>query len=290
MNFRSLLLALVCSCLAAGAEPPKTVLLWPAGAPSAQGDQEKDRPSLTIFLPTQPVGTAVIVAPGGGYHALAMDYEGTQIAKWLNGYGIAAFVLRYRLGPTYHHPVELMDAQRAIRMVRAQAAAFHVAPNRIGIWGFSAGGHLAATTGTHFDSGSATAADPIDRASSRPDFLVLAYPVISFTSPFAHKGSLHNLLGDNPDTKLVESLSSELQVTKETPPAFLFSTTADTVVPPENTLLFYQALRKAGVAVEMHVFQNGPHGVGLAEFDPALALWPQLLANWLRVNGLLTGR
>ena len=252
--------------------------------------REVDRPKLTIYLPEKPVGTGVVVAPGGGYGALAMDHEGVQIAKWLNGYGIAAFVLQYRLGPIYHHPTELMDAQRAIRMVRTQAAQFGIAPNRIGMWGFSAGGHLAATVGTHFDHGAANAVDAIDRASSRPDFLVLAYPVISFTTPYTHKGSLRNLLGENPDPELIKNLSNELQVTKETPPTFLFSTSGDTGVPPENSVLFYEALHKAGVPAEMHIFQNGPHGVGLAPNDPALAVWPQLLANWLRVNGFLNSR
>lgn len=275
---------------ATAAEPPKTVLLWPQGAPGALGTQETDQPKLTIYLPPHPVGTGVVVAPGGGYGALAMDHEGLQIAKWLNGYGIAAFVLQYRLGPRYHHPTELLDAQRAIRTVRAQAAQFGIAPNRIGMWGFSAGGHLTATAGTHFDEGVANSPDPIEQAGCRPDFLILAYPVITFTRPETHRGSLKNLLGDNPDPKLVESLSNELQVTPRTPPTFLFSTSGDTAVPPENSVLFYEALHKAGVPAEMHIFQNGPHGVGLATFDPALAVWPQLLANWLRVQGMLSSR
>ena len=280
------LFALACTAVCA-AEPPKTVLLWPQGAPSALGSEETDRPKLTIYLPEHPVGTGVVVAPGGGYGMLAMDHEGVQIAKWLNGYGITAFVLQYRLGPRYHHPVELMDAQRAIRTVRAQAAQYGIAPNRIGMWGFSAGGHLTATAGTHFDAGVASASDPIERAGSRPDFLILAYPVITFTRPETHRGSMKNLLGDNPDPKLVESLSNELQVTAQTPPTFLFSTSADTGVPPENSILFYQALHKAGVPAEMHIFQNGPHGVGLATYYPVLSMWPPLLANWLSVQGML---
>ncbi|HCC58637.1 MAG TPA: alpha/beta hydrolase [Solibacterales bacterium] len=275
---------------ASAAEPPKTVLLWPQGAPGAVDSQEIDRPKLTIYLPEHPVGTGVVVAPGGGYGALAMDHEGLQIAKWLNGYGVAAFVLQYRLGPRYHHPAELMDAQRAIRTVRAQAAQYGIAPNRIGMWGFSAGGHLTATAGTHFDAGVPTSSDHIEQVSSRPDFLILAYPVITFTRPETHRGSMKNLLGDNPDPKLVESLSNELQVTPRTPPTFLFTTSADTTVPPENSILFYEALHKAGVPAEMHIFQNGPHGVGLATFDPALSMWPPLLANWLRVQGMLSSR
>lgn len=281
------LLTLACAAAFSAPPPPKTILLWPQGAPGALGEQETDRPKLTIYLPEHPVGSGVVVAPGGGYGALAMDHEGLQIAKWLNGYGVAAFVLQYRLGPRYHHPVELMDAQRALRTVRAQAAQFGIAPNRIGMWGFSAGGHLTATAGTHCDAGAPASPDPIEQASSRPDFLILAYPVITFTKPETHRGSMKNLLGDNPDPQLIQNLSNELRVTPQTPPTFLLSTSADTVVPPENSILFYQALQKAGVPAEMHIFQNGPHGVGLATFDPVLSVWPQLLANWLRVQGVL---
>ena len=270
---------------------PKPDLLWPGGAPGAQGDQDSDKPAITPYLVPEGrgTGTAVVVCPGGGYGALAMDHEGDQVARWLNSIGVAAFVLRYRLGPKYHHPIELGDAQRAIRTVRAKATEFRVMPDRIGIMGFSAGGHLASTAGTHFDSGNAGAPDPIDRVSSRPDFLILGYPVISFTTPYTHRGSLRNLLGDNPDSKLVESLSNELQVTAQTPPTFLFHTNADTGVPAENSVLFYMALRKAGVPAEMHIYELGPHGVGLAPTDEALSTWPARLADWLRVRGLLNG-
>jgi acetyl esterase/lipase len=269
---------------------PKADLLWPNGAPGAQGNEEIDQPSIAPYVPAgRGTGTAVVVCPGGGYSHLAMDHEGDQIAKWLNSIGVTAFVLKYRLGPKYHHPVELGDAQRAIRTVRAKAAEYHVMPDRIGIMGFSAGGHLASTAGTHFDAGDAGAADPIDRMSSRPDFLVLGYPVISFTTQYTHKGSLQSLLGNNPDPKLVESLSNELQVTAQTPPTFLFHTTADTTVPVENSVLFYLALRKAGVAAEMHIYERGPHGLGLAALDEALSSWPARLAGWMRVHGLLNG-
>jgi len=270
---------------------PKADLLWPNGAPGAQGNEDIDQPSIAPYVVPagRGTGTAVVVCPGGGYRNLAMDHEGDQIAKWLNSLGVSAFVLKYRLGPKYHHPVELGDAQRAIRTVRAKAAEYRVAADRIGIMGFSAGGHLASTAGTHFDAGDASAADPIDRVSSRPDFLVLGYPVISFTTPYTHKGSLQNLLGDNPDPKLVESLSNELQVTAQTPPTFLFHTTADATVPVENSVLFYLALRKAGVPAEMHIYERGPHGLGLASLDEALSSWPSRLAAWLRVHGLLNG-
>jgi len=274
-----------------GAEVPKAELLWPAGAPGAQGTAAEDQPSLTPFvLPKgSGSGTAVVVCPGGGYLHLSMDKEGYQVAKWLNTIGVSAFVLQYRLGPRYRHPVELQDAQRAIRMVRSRAAQYGLQPDRIGIMGFSAGGHLASTAGTHFDAGNADAAEPVDRVSSRPDFLVLCYPVISFTS-FAHAGSRQALLGNNPDPKLVENLSNELQVTAQTPPTFLFHTTTDSTVPVENSVMFYSALRKAGVPAELHIYERGPHGVGLAQTDPALSSWPGRLADWLRVHGWLTAK
>jgi acetyl esterase/lipase len=269
--------------------PPQEIPLWENGAPGALGSDEADRPTLTIYrAPRVANGTAVVVAPGGGYQTLAMDHEGRQVAYWFNAMGISAFVLKYRLGPKYHHPIELGDAQRAIRIVRSRAQEFGVLPDRIGMMGFSAGGHLTATAGTHFDAGKPDAANPIDRAGSRPDFLILGYPVISSDPAIRHAGSFRNLLGDNPDPRLLEDLSNDLRVTPETPPTFLFHTNADTGVPPENSIRFYLALRKAKVPAEMHIFENGPHGVGLALDDPSLSAWPTLLANWLRGRGLLT--
>jgi acetyl esterase/lipase len=265
---------------------PAPELLWSNGAPGALGTADEDKPSLTPYLAKSPNGTAVIVCPGGGYQHLAMDHEGVQVAKWLNSLGISAFVLQYRLGPKYHHPAMINDAQRAIRTVRSRAAALHIQPDRIGIWGFSAGGHLASTAATHFDAGNPNAPDPIDRMGSRPDFAILAYPVISL-GEFAHVGSRVNLLGKDADPKLVEDLSNDLRVTAQTPPTFLFHTTADTTVPVENSVRFYLALRKAGVPAELHIFQNGPHGVGLAPTDATLSAWSGLLANWLRERGLL---
>jgi acetyl esterase/lipase len=267
---------------------PKANPLWTGEAPGAQGTADIDIPTLAPYLvpPGRGTGAAVIVCPGGGYSGLSMDKEGDQVAKWLNSIGVTAFVLKYRLGPKYHHPVELGDAQRAIRTVRAKAAEYRVMPERVGIMGFSAGGHLASTAGTHFDAGDAAAADPIERMSSRPDFLVLCYPVISFLE-FAHQGSKRSLLGENPDPKLVENLSNQMQVTEKTPPTFLFHTTADRTVPVENSVMFYAALRKAGVPAELHIYENGPHGVGLAQTDEALSSWPARLADWLRGRGLL---
>jgi acetyl esterase/lipase len=268
---------------------PETIPLWEHGAPGALGDADTDKPTLTIFRTTlRQNGTAVIIAPGGGYANLSMNNEGRQVAGWFNAMGVTAFVLKYRLGPRYHHPIELGDAQRAIRLVRSRAMELGIAADRVGMMGFSAGGHLAATAGTKFEDGKSDAANPIDRLSSRPDFLILAYPVISFDQAIAHAGSVRSLLGDNPSPALIQELSAELHVTDKTPPTFLFSTNADTAVPAENTIRFFLALRKAKVAAEMHIFENGPHGVGLALSDPALSQWPTLLSTWLRGRGLLT--
>ena len=270
---------------------PEEVRLWEGAAPGALGDADADRPTLTIYRAARgATGTGIVVAPGGGYGALAMDHEGRQVAAYLNALGVSAFVLKYRLGPRYRHPVPLGDAQRALRFVRSRAEALGVRPDRIGMMGFSAGGHLTATAGTHVLTGTPDAADPVDRVSSRPDFLILGYPVISFDPAVTHSGSVRNLLGDAPDAALVRSLSNELQVTADTPPTFLFHTTADTAVRPENSVRFYQALRDAGVPAELHIFENGPHGVGLALADPALGLWPTLLTNWLRGRGLIGER
>jgi acetyl esterase/lipase len=270
-------------------DAPKTELLWPDGAPGAVGTEAADKPSLTIYLPPsdKATGAAVVVCPGGGYQFLAADHEGRQPAEWLTAHGVAAFVLKYRIAPRYHHPAPLQDAQRAIRTVRARAKEWGVDPKRIGIWGFSAGGHLASTAGTHFDNGKPEAADPVERAGSRPDFLILCYPVITLEEPYTHKGSRDNLLGKNPDPKLLESLCNEKQVTSRTPPTFLFHTNADKAVVPENSAQFYLALRKAGVPAEMHIYEKGNHGVGLAPKDPILSSWPDRLADWLKVRGLL---
>jgi acetyl esterase/lipase len=264
--------------------------LWQGAAPGAQGTEDRDIPTITVYLPRTitPGMTAVVVCPGGGYTNLAMNHEGRQVANYLNSLGVAAFVLKYRLGPRYNHPIEIGDAQRAIRTLRAKAAEWSIAPNRIGIMGFSAGGHLAATASTHFDAGKPDAADPLDRPSSRPDFAVLGYPVISLVAPWTHQGSRKNLLGDNPDPELAKSLSAENAVTAQTPPTFIFQTNADTTVPAENSIYYFLALRKAGVKAEMHIFENGPHGVGLAMEDAALSEWSHLLTNWLRVNSFLT--
>ncbi len=271
---------------ASAAGAPRTILLWPDGAPGALGSSALDKPTLTIYLPAQnPTKTGIVICPGGGYQELAVDWEGTRVAQWLNARGVAAYVLTYRYGPRYHHPVPLMDAQRAIRYVRSNAAQDGLDPHHIGIWGFSAGGHLASTAGTHFDSGNPDAQDPIERAGSRPDFMVLAYPVISMQTGMTHGGSLHNLLGEQPNPALQNELSNETQVTPQTPPAFLFSTTADRTVPVMNSVVFYEALLRAGVPAELHIFEQGGHGSGLGQDNAQLKMWPVLLQNWLHLHG-----
>src|SRR6266404_3181156 len=269
------------------ANPATPIVLWPGGAPGAVGTEAADIPTLTPHLPPKEkaTGAAIIVCPGGGYTHLA-DHEGGPVAEWLNSLGVAAFVLKYRLGPRYQHPAPLLDAARAIRLVRARATEWTLDPERIGILGFSAGGHLASTVGTHFDSGKPGAADVIERVSSKPNLMILIYPVITMRDK-THAGSKKNLLGDHPSAALVTLLSNDEQVTKETPPTFLVHTTTDPVVPVENSISFATALRKAGVPFELHLYERGPHGFGLGKKDPILSTWPDRCVDWLRVHGFV---
>ena len=266
------------------------VELWKGAPPHAQGNAEKDRPFLEAYLP-QPelaVGTGVVIFPGGGYGALAKGHEGAEIARWLTSLGVAAFVCDYRhQGKGYGHPAPLEDAQRAIRMVRQRASEWNLQPDQIGAMGFSAGGHLASAIATHFDDGNPSATDPIERNSSRPDFLVLGYPLIALGQPFTHARSQRNLLGENPDAELLEKLSSEKQVSAETPPVFLWHTGEDKGVVSEHSIAFYQALRKAGVPVELHIYEQGRHGLGLAHSVPSVADWTTRCTEWMRNRGLL---
>ncbi|MFL6256279.1 MAG: alpha/beta hydrolase [Pyrinomonadaceae bacterium] len=265
--------------------------LWPQGVPGALGKEPLDVPTLTPYLAPKEraTGAAIVICPGGGYQHLA-DHEGRPVAEWLNSIGVTAFVLKYRLGPRYHHPSMLQDAARAIRTVRARATELGLDPERVGILGFSAGGHLASTAGTHFDAGRPDATDPVERVSSRPSVMILIYPVITMREK-THGGSKKNLLGDNPPPELVALLSNEEQVTKETPPAFLVHTMNDSAVPVENTLMFVEALRRAGVPFELHLYERGPHGFGLGTArdgkpaDPVLSTWPAHCADWLRLHG-----
>lgn len=267
----------------------KSFPLWPEGPPLSTGTGEGHTPSLTCYLPPaeSATGAAIVVCPGGGYGNLALGHEGEDIGQWLIANGIAAFVLQYRHAPDYAHPVPLTDARRALRTVRARASEWGVDPTRIGMLGFSAGGHLTATAGTLFENGNPDADDPIERVSSRPDFLVLVYPVISMNSGYTHTGSRRNLMGPDPSPALMEKLSPDLQVTPETPPAFLIHTSGDSGVPAENSILFYLALRKAGVPAELLIFEQGEHGFGLARQDPRLNKWPELCLDWLRMRGIL---
>jgi acetyl esterase/lipase len=296
----SIVLCVVGTVLLAGSVLPaggqgktddKVYKLWDKGAPGAKGEEAKDIPTVTVYLPPadKANGSAMVICPGGGYGALAMDHEGHQIAQWCNAMGMAGIILKYRIAPHYKHPSPLLDVQRALRFTRAHAKQWNIDPSRVGVIGFSAGGHLASTVGTHFDLGGKEPTDPIDGQSCRPDFLVLCYPVITFKGPFAHLGSRNNLLGKDADEKLVDSLCNDTQVTKETPQTFLVHTTEDKGVPPENSIFFYLALNKAKVPAEMHLFEKGQHGLGLALKQPNLpyAAWPKLCQAWLEGRGIL---
>lgn len=286
------ILALVTGAFAQALEP---IPLWPDGAPDAKGaDPVNDIPTLTPFLPAaeSATGAAMVICPGGGYGGLA-EHEGRDYALWLSERGIAGFVLKYRLGSKgYRHPVMLNDVTRAIRVVRSRAADWKLNPRRIGVMGSSAGGHLASTAMTHFDAGRPDAADPVERVSSRPDLGVLCYPVISM-GPLTHEGSRNNLLGPNPSPELITQLSSELQVTKDTPPCFLWHTRDDAVVKVENSLEFATALLKHGVRFDLHIYDTGRHGLGLGvrgyepgKTDPSSLLpWTHDLSYWLKLQG-----
>ncbi len=259
------------------------MLLWPQGAPGARGTQQEDCPRLTPYLVRSDTPTAcIIVCPGGGY-TMRAPHEGAPIALWLNSIGISAFVLDYRVAP-YQHPYPLLDAQRAIRTVRCHAEEWNIDPKRVGILGFSAGGHLAATAGTHYDPGDAHASDPIERMGCRPDLMILCYPVISFGRS-RHQGSRVNLIGEEPSEELVELLSNERQVTADTPPAFMWHTANDPVVPVANVLLFAEQLAAHQIDFALHVYPKGPHGLGLAERYPDIATWTAHCASWLNCHG-----
>ena len=287
----STLLALLLLRFVASAQSNDPFPLWPDGPPGALGKGTNDIPTLTAFLPEagKANGAAMVICPGGGYGGLA-PHEGKGYALWFNEHGITAFVLKYRLGSAgYRHPVMLQDAARAVRTVRARADEWKLDPKRIGIIGSSAGGHLASTLLTHFDAGKSDAADSVERVSSRPDLGILCYPVISL-GEFTHQGSKNNLLGKDPSPELVRELSNELQVTKDTPPTFIWHTAEDKAVPVENALLFAGALRKAGVPFDLHIYERGNHGMGLGsqpygsgERHP----WTRDCEFWLKGRGFV---
>ncbi|MEZ4774470.1 MAG: alpha/beta hydrolase [Bacteroidia bacterium] len=248
-------------------------------------------PGLDVFLPPDSIatGTGVIICPGGGYTILAWDWEGTDIAKWYNAQGIAAFILQYRLphwmGEECRSTAALQDAQRAIRLVRSKAGEWKLNPDKIGIMGFSAGGHLASTAGTHFDRGIRDSKDPVDRVSCRPDFMVLMYPVITMDTSYAHMGSRKNLIGEDPSEKIADYFSNEKQITPETPPTILIHANDDKSVVPENSVNFYLNLRKNGVPAAMHIFTTGGHGFSLAKGKGPAEKWPGLVLDWMQELG-----
>ena len=246
------------------------------------------KPDIAIFLPSKKnaTGEAVVICPGGGYGILAYDWEGSDIARWLNSHGIAAFVLKYRLPGSKSnivpHKSPLMDAQRAMRLVRHNAEGWNIDPARIGIMGFSAGGHLASTLSTHFDGGDPSNADPVERVSCRPDYSILVYPVISFTGAFTHSGSRKALLGEDPDEELVKYFSNELQVSDQTPPAILIHSNDDKGVPVENSIAYFEALRAHKISSELHVYPYGGHGYSLAIGKGHLSSWPDRVIEWIK--------
>lgn len=287
----SLLLVGIMGSLAISAQlpsgMPQPVFLWPNGVPGALGHAEADIPRMYPFLPqSRSTSTAILVIPGGGYEHVAMGHEGVQIASWLNIQGIPAFVLDYRVAP-YHWPAPIEDGQRAMRLIRAHAAEYGIDPQRLGVWGFSAGGHLASTLGTHCDSDAVPVEHPdaVDGQSCKPAFMVLSYPVISMTPPEAHAGSRMNLLGPNVDPALEHRYSNEFAVTPETPATFLFATSNDPTVPVANSEDFYRALQQNHVAAELHIYDFANHGCGLCGSILPLSSWPQLLRNWLVQRG-----
>ena len=265
------------------------VLLWEGGAPGALGEEPKDKPKITVrkVKSNGPTG-ALIICPGGGYGGLAMDHEGKQMVEWANSIGLTAVLCDYRhRGKGYGHPAPLQDAQRAVRMTRAKASEWNIDPNKIGIMGFSAGGHLVSTVITQFEGKNPQAANAIERESSRPDYAILCYPVISMGSSFTHRGSEVNLLGENATKETLLQFASERNVRSDTPPTFLMHTIEDKPVPVENALVFYQAMVAKQVPGELHVYQKGPHGVGLAKNIPGTSDWPFACQRWLRQLGMV---
>jgi acetyl esterase/lipase len=293
-GFRLLFLAFSAMMAVAAARAqsglPEPVYLYPHGAPGALGNDEADKPRMYPFLPKKrSTSAAVLVIPGGGYEHVAIGHEGFQIAAWLNAQGMPAFVLDYRVKP-YRYPVEIDDGRRAMRLIRAHAAEYGVDPNRLVVWGSSAGGHLASSLGTHCESATAAATntDAEDTVSCKPDFMVLEYPVISMAAPEAHHGSALNLLGPDPDPALVREYSNQNAVNAGTPPTFLFATTKDPTVPVENSLDFYRALERAHVSSELHIYDYSNHGCGLCGSIIPLSTWPTLLRNWFIQHSLLS--
>jgi acetyl esterase/lipase len=276
----------------------RIMVLWPAGAPGAKGKNDEDVPKLFFYPAMEEPGTkkdkkkdqrpAVIVLPGGGYRALMMEKEGGAEARWLAERGVSAFVLQYRLGSRYHFPAPMDDGTRAIRYVRSHASELGIAKDKVGLWGFSAGGHLAAYLATGNEPGEAKAVDPVERESGHPDFAVLSYGRLSMDATIPRATNLEGLLGDHPTPEMLESMSMERRVTSKAAPCFIYSTSADQTVNSLTATTFYDALKRAGVPAELHVFERGPHGTGLAQNLaklPELAIYPLLVENWMEMHG-----
>ena len=279
-----LLFASVPGLLGAQTSVSKTLNVYPGPVPGALGHADADRPTIDVYLPAaNPTHTAVLVIPGGGYSNVVADREGAAPAEWLVQRGVAAFVLHYRVAP-YRYPAPIADAERAMRLLRTQADNFGFSPDHLGAWGFSAGGHATSILATLFDNGIPASPDPVEHASDRPDFVILAYPVISMKPDFGHADSRQHLIGPMPDPEQVALLSAEDHVTPTSPPAFIFTTNDDDVVPSQNSMLYVAACQRSGVPVEFHMFEHGHHGVDLAEHLPPLHLWTLLLESWMRQN------
>ena len=282
------------------AADPQVIELWPEGVPDLRADASEERdlgggtflnihkPALVVYTPTtnQVADTAVVFCAGGGYERVAVGPNGGAITRWLNSLGVTVFVLKYR-NKEYGHPAPLRDVLRAVRIVRSRAQEFGVHPGHIGVMGGSAGGHLTASAGTLFDAPEGRTGAPLDQVSARPDFLVLIFPVITMQEPYVHAPSRRNLLGSQPGEELKRHLSVELQVATNTPPTFLIHSSEDRTVPVENSLLFYQAMRKAGAPIEMHLYPRGPHGSGTSPSLGPTSEWPRLCELWMRFNGWL---
>jgi acetyl esterase/lipase len=295
---KSLLFLFALAALASAA--PQVIELWPEGVPGLKPDAGPEKivdgritnihhPSLLVFPPEKPNGCAVVLCSGGGYVRISVNPQGDSSTRLLNRLGITVFALKYRLSD-YGHPAPLQDVLRAVRRVRSQAAEFGVDPRRVGVMGTSAGGHLSACAATLWDHAAGKTGATLDAVSARPDFAVLVYPVITMAQPFAHAGSRDALLGTSPASATAALLSVETQVRKDTPPVFIAATMADTVVPVENSLAFYQALVKAGVPSELHVYPHGDHGNSLDPRHGPTATWPARLEDWLRFQDLLAPR
>ena len=289
-------LVITSACLTTNAQTQPTsrpsqgevIRLWQDRAPRATGDKPADIPTLTAFLPDPATanGCAVVICPGGGYSHLAGDYEGADLARWFNQHGVAGFVLKYRIKP-YGQPAPMLDGQRSIRLVRFNSKDWGIDPKRIGIMGFSAGGHVASTVGTHWDPYIPASPDPINGQSCRPDFMILAYPVITMKDKITHAPSRQILLGDNPPQKLIDIYSNELQVNDDTPPAFIVASKTDPVVPVKNSELFDAALKDHGIKEEFLELPTGGHGYGMGKGDPKLTIWPDRCLAWMTSMGFL---